>query len=120
MQGERHISSDAILLFFMVCMDGFGLKYFSQSEVGFSTTKTSSPTDYVLLFFVVFITLFGITIFNYAIEMVTGFFWNPPAYLDFVDLCSVCNISVIIFNEDLNGFYIHGKSPSGPADVSHL
>ena len=43
---------------------------------------------------------------------------DPPAYVDFVDLCSVANISVMIFNEELNGYYIHGKSPSGSADVS--
>jgi len=42
----------------------------------------------------------------------------PQAYVDFVDLCSVANISLIIFNEDLNGYYIHGKSPSGAADAS--
>lgn len=42
----------------------------------------------------------------------------PPAYVEFVDLCAVANISVIMFNEDLNGWYIHGKSPSGAADVS--
>jgi meckelin len=43
-----------------------------------------------------------------------------PTYLNFVDLCSVANISVIIFNEDLNGYYIHGKSPYGAADVNSL
>ena len=43
---------------------------------------------------------------------------NPPGYIDFMDLCSVANMSVIIFNEDLNGYYIHGKSPSGSSDVS--
>ena len=43
---------------------------------------------------------------------------DPPAYVDFVDLCSIANISVMIFNEELNGYYIHGKSPSGSSDVS--
>lgn len=43
---------------------------------------------------------------------------DPPPYVDFVDLCSVANISVMIFNEELNGYYIHGKSPSGSSDVS--
>ena len=42
----------------------------------------------------------------------------PPGYINFIDLCSVANISVIMFNEDLNGYYIHGRSPSGSADVS--
>lgn len=43
---------------------------------------------------------------------------EPPAYQDFVDLCSVANISVLIFNENYQGYYIHGKSPMGSADVS--
>jgi meckelin len=42
----------------------------------------------------------------------------PPPYVEFVDLCTIANISIIIFDEDLNGWYIHGKSPSGAADVS--
>lgn len=47
-------------------------------------------------------------------------YYQPPPYIDFIDLCSVTNISVIIFNEDLNGYYIHGKSPMGAADVTSL
>jgi meckelin len=43
---------------------------------------------------------------------------NPPSYVDFVDLCSVANISVLLFNENYQGYYIHGKSPLGAADVS--
>jgi hypothetical protein len=34
-----------------------------------------------------------------------------------MDLCSVANISIIMFNEELNGHYVHGQSPSGSADV---
>lgn len=42
----------------------------------------------------------------------------PQSYVEFVDLCTVANISMIMFNEELRGYYIHGKSPSGGADVS--
>ena len=44
--------------------------------------------------------------------------YNPPSYVDFVDLCSVANISVMLFNDSFQGYYIHGKSPLGAADVS--
>ena len=30
----------------------------------------------------------------------------------------MANISVLIFNEAFQGYYIHGKSPMGAADVS--
>mmetsp|Transcript_18337 Transcript_18337/g.28161 ORF Transcript_18337/g.28161 Transcript_18337/m.28161 type:complete len:136 (-) Transcript_18337:426-833(-) len=49
--------------------------------------------------------------------MVAAIKW-PHDYTNFMDLCSVANISIIIFNEDLQGYYIHGKSPNGHADVS--
>ena len=36
----------------------------------------------------------------------------------FVDLCSVSNISVFIMSRRLYGFYIHGRSVHGHADTN--
>jgi meckelin len=44
--------------------------------------------------------------------------WIATPFHDFVDLCSVANVSMFILDEALHGFYIHGKSPTGNADVS--
>ena len=41
-------------------------------------------------------------------------------YMNFVDICTIANISILIFTEDLTGYYIHGKSPYGHADVPSL
>ena len=38
--------------------------------------------------------------------------------LQFVDLLSVANISVLIFDELCHGYYIHGRSVHGSADVN--
>src|ERR1700722_8275210 len=38
--------------------------------------------------------------------------------LNFVDLCSVSNISVFILDENQHGYYIHGRSPHGITDVN--
>lgn len=38
---------------------------------------------------------------------------------DFVDACSVANISVFILDEPFHGYYIHGKAPSSRGDWSH-
>eukprot|EP00933_Yihiella_yeosuensis_P007435 TRINITY_DN11246_c3_g1_i1.p1 TRINITY_DN11246_c3_g1~~TRINITY_DN11246_c3_g1_i1.p1 ORF type:complete len:342 (+),score=35.02 TRINITY_DN11246_c3_g1_i1:704-1729(+) len=38
---------------------------------------------------------------------------------DFVDFCSVANVSVLILDEPFHGYYIHGKSPSSRGDWSH-
>ncbi|CAF3346369.1 unnamed protein product [Rotaria socialis] len=38
--------------------------------------------------------------------------------INFIDLCSVSNISVFIFTDNLYGYYIHGLSPHGTTDVN--
>lgn len=38
--------------------------------------------------------------------------------IDFVDLCSVSNISVFILDLNCHGYYIHGRSPHGITDVN--
>lgn len=44
-------------------------------------------------------------------------FGNP--FLNFIDLCSTSNISVLIQLSLFQGYYIHGKSPHYTADVDH-
>jgi meckelin len=38
--------------------------------------------------------------------------------MNFIDLCSVANISVFIFDQTRHGYYIHGRSPHGMTDVN--
>ena len=38
--------------------------------------------------------------------------------LNFIDLCSVSNISVFMLTDNLYGYYIHGRSPHGTTDVN--
>ena len=38
--------------------------------------------------------------------------------LNFIDLCSVSNVSVFVLIHRLYGFYIHGRSPHGATDVN--
>ncbi len=40
-------------------------------------------------------------------------FWDQLAYVNFVDLCSVANISIFLMDEYLHGYYIHGENPFG-------
>ena len=38
--------------------------------------------------------------------------------MNFIDLCSVSNISVFILDQAHHGFYLHGRSPHGMTDVN--
>jgi meckelin len=42
----------------------------------------------------------------------------PHPRTDFIDLLSVANMSVFILDQSLHGYYIHGQSPSGKADMN--
>lgn len=37
---------------------------------------------------------------------------------NFIDLCSVSNVSLFILDQDHHGHYIHGRSPHGTSDVN--
>jgi len=117
LQSQKHISSELILILFLVVAEGFGYKNWSAMEPNLTTLKSDSPESHPLNFFVITCIIFGIGTIQYVVTMVIALKF-PPAYVEFVDLCAVANISVIMFNEDLNGWYIHGKSPTGAADVS--
>jgi len=45
------------------------------------------------------------------------FFGNE--HHDFVDVCSVANVSVFFLDEPFHGYYIHGKAPGGRGDLCH-
>ena len=45
--------------------------------------------------------------------------WIPLKKQEFMDLCSVSNISVFILDSYLHGYYIHGLSPFLKADVNY-
>lgn len=44
--------------------------------------------------------------------------WISLPIDDFIDVLSICNISVLIMDSLLHGYYIHGQSPGGVSDTS--
>jgi len=37
----------------------------------------------------------------------------PLKIEEFTDLCSIANISIFSLDQEIHGYYIHGKTPSG-------
>jgi hypothetical protein len=112
----KTIEPEFILLLFLVIVEGFGVKYFSLMEAELTTTKTKSPENFVLNFFLIVVIVFGTAMVQIFIEYALQPL-KPLPTVDFTDTCSVANISIIMFNEEMRGHYIHGKSPSGNTDV---
>mmetsp|Transcript_52478 Transcript_52478/g.94064 ORF Transcript_52478/g.94064 Transcript_52478/m.94064 type:complete len:1236 (+) Transcript_52478:88-3795(+) len=48
-----------------------------------------------------------------------GSIWLGHDLNDFIDACSVANMSVFVLDEPFHGHYIHGKAPSSRGDWSH-
>ena len=79
--------------------------------------ETNSPRNYTLFFFVTALVIYAVGILQYAFHLVLKH-WYPLRTEDFVDICSICNMSVLMFDESFKGYYIHGRSPYGQAEIS--
>jgi len=42
----------------------------------------------------------------------------PLPTTTFIDLLTVCNLSLLMFDEQFKGYYLHGKSPYGMAEIN--
>lgn len=56
--------------------------------------------------------------FQYLLYMLVYQRFLSNRILNFIDLCSVSNISVFILDEISHGYYIHGRCPHGRSDVN--
>jgi meckelin len=73
----------------------------------------------VLFFFVTTIIIFAVGAAQYLFRYFPTVAKNMPMkHTEFTDLCSITNISVLMFDESFHGYYVHGRSPYGQAEVS--
>ena len=76
-----------------------------------------SPENIILRHFIGTFILFISGIAQYVLVRLVQI-WIPTKKTEFLDLCSVANISVLILQDSLRGYYIHGQSPLGVADTT--
>lgn len=93
-------------------MEGFGWRYLSTHDPDFTKKKFNSPENYVLNFFVTTIIIYAIGIGQYIFRYLIKFKF-PLKIEELTDLCSICNISLLLFDNSFHGYYIHGRSPYG-------
>lgn len=102
-------------------MEGFGFKNFAKVETSMSLdADIYTPKSFLMSSVVIIFIIFLVGGLFYVSSFVLGFFfpmWFPTSYVDFIDLCSLTNFSIMIFDEDLKGYYIHGQNASGTSDV---
>jgi meckelin len=50
------------------------------------------------------------------VEFFNGYFFSLK-FQDFMDLCSVSNISLLIMDQHFHGYYLHGQAPWVSSDL---
>ena len=63
LQAQKHINSELVLLFFLVLIEGFGLKNYALLEPNASLTNDGSQRNYPLNFFMIVCIVFGLGFF---------------------------------------------------------
>jgi len=117
LQMETIVNHEFTLLLYALIMEGVGVRFYSTHDPQLSTDQFDSPENYALKFFVTALLLIFISVGQYVLKyMVKAIF--PLKVEEFVDLCCITNISCLFFDNAFHGFYLHGKSPYGQADVS--
>lgn len=114
LQCTKIISTNFTLIAYAVLMEGFGFRYWTSHSPNLDFKNLSSPLNYTLHFFVTTLIIYSVGIVQYV------FRYLPPVknrfpmkHTEFTDLCSITNISVLMFDESYHGYYIHGRSPYG-------
>lgn len=73
------------------------------------------PQHFILQYFIIGFVLILVGIGHNLLQFLCVYV-VPLKTSEFVDLCCVANISVMILDDTFHGYYIHGQSPSGKSE----
>ena len=78
------------------------------------------PFNEFLKFFLIAFIMLAIGLVQVVLEMVLRHclgLLDDPETLNFADLCTLANCSVLILTDKYHGYYIHGKAPWSKSDL---
>jgi len=114
---RRNIEPTTTLIWFAFFWIGVGWGRFSLTNPDFSVHNNAlQPDNMFLKFFLSSFLMWCIV----AVELVLIRIYKlltTPLILQFTDLCSVANISVLVMTDQIHGYYIHGKAPWKQSDL---
>ena len=111
--GLRYINIPFVFLLYAVVMSGYNYENLAATNTYTTRDIGKAPLNYVLKFFIstsLFIFIGGGYYSNLAslvIRRAIAFKVATPL-MNFVDLCSMANISIFVFQSFCHGYYIHG------------
>ncbi|CAF0975869.1 unnamed protein product [Adineta ricciae] len=123
-QTFRRIRVSFHLLLVLLLLKVIGLENFASANPIVSLSEPermeNSTVDYDKVFRtgIAFPILVGTAFLQYIVYIIFYQRFIEDKIINFVDLCSVSNISVFILDHIRHGYYIHGRSPHGTTDVN--
>ncbi|XP_065281384.1 meckelin isoform X1 [Dermacentor albipictus] len=122
LQCHRRVSLSLQLLTLLLLLKGLGLEYVALASPESYYSRTVKNADIPFSAACRFALSASLYLLIALFQVVLQKFIYERFYEDklqhFIDLCSVSNISVVIFVQPKFGYYIHGRSAQGHADVS--
>lgn len=113
---ESYQDSAQLLCIVGVMLVGFKLENVSKVTPNFTIKNVENVVQSPILEFF-FYTLVMLAVGSFLIlfrRLVS--YWFPTSLVNFMDQCSVANVSCIFFTGVQNGYYIHGQNPNASAD----
>ena len=117
LQNYRLISCEMTLIAYAILMEGFNFKYYTSYDPDLNLQPQQSPKNDLLFLCVTTLIIYSLGYIQYAGRYILNGI-STLNHIEFVDMCSILNISMIMFDESYKGYYIHGKSPYGQAEIS--
>ena len=69
------------------------------------------PQNVFLKFFLAAAIFLGTAFAQFILHSIEAYSGAGTPMNQFVDLCTLANVSVLIFDEHLRGYYLHAKAP---------
>eukprot|EP01028_Stygiella_incarcerata_P007522 TRINITY_DN3121_c0_g1_i1.p1 TRINITY_DN3121_c0_g1~~TRINITY_DN3121_c0_g1_i1.p1 ORF type:complete len:976 (+),score=158.64 TRINITY_DN3121_c0_g1_i1:108-3035(+) len=118
-QTVRWTDLEFTLLVLFLLWHGFGLIYLAKPQPGTEDLEMGD-TDPLLRFALTTTTWIAFAVFQIVSKKAFIYRFLSHPIGDFVDLCSIANVSVLILQEPTHGFYIHGRSAHSHADATMM
>ena len=118
LQKSRTISTNFCFILFIMLYYSKKIEWHNYTHLVPNVSFANSSPPHILLrhclgTFILFIAGVAQYVLRRVIQP-----WMPTPTTEFLDLCSVANVSVLILQDSLRGYYIHGQSPLGKADTT--
>ncbi|CAD8175227.1 unnamed protein product [Paramecium pentaurelia] len=108
-----------IILGFVLIGLGFQKRFIESPDL--IETQPYVPENPILKYFLVQFVYLMIGLGQLILRKILNI-WQPYPYENFVDLCTIANVSIFILDDNLHGYYIHGENPLGFSEggIPHL